>query len=91
MAQPRARHDRYGRPLPTLAPVPATAPSVTDSAHNQRMRAYLLDLLTEQYADLYQRGVHAHLTITLAIMEGSLQPDIDIQVTQHYRLERGER
>ena len=85
----RPRHDRYGRPLPHLAP--ATRQVTLTSERNTTLRHYLLRLLEEEYGGLFQRGLHAELIIHLRIADGMLQPDLDITVQRHHQFEREER
>jgi hypothetical protein len=89
MASPRPRRDLYGRPLPELAP--AQRQVLVHSEHNQIMRRYLLQLLEEDYAHLFQRGVYGELAITLKIENGSLQDEVKLHWHQQHRRPTEER
>lgn len=85
---PRARHTAYGRPLPTLAPVPLPRTDLQDVPRNVELRAYLQDLLTQYYGELLQADVFADVTVHLIVQHGRLQPQIDVSVTRHHRFVR---
>lgn len=89
MAHPRKRHDAYGRPLPSLAPV-TTPPSLVQSTQNTAMRRYLLWLLEHAYATLFTHEMYAELHVTLRIKQGTIQPDVDVQMIRHHRYEADE-
>ena len=83
---PRHRLDRYGRPLPGLAP--ASRQSLVQSPQNVTMRQYVLTLLEQDYADLFQRGVHADVTLTLHLVDGIMQSDVKVSIHRRHRAER---
>jgi hypothetical protein len=93
MPQPRPRHDQYGRPLPTLAPAasPPAPQAVLHSETNTAMRRQLLWLLEHEYQDLFQCGMFAEVTLTLRVVDGTLQAEVDVEVKRLHRLDPGER
>jgi hypothetical protein len=83
MAVPQARRDGYGRPLPELTD--AAREPLGHLAQNQDVRKEILSLLEEKLHVLLRRGVFAEVTMTARILDGCLQMDLDVAVTQHYR------
>lgn len=82
--------DPYGRPQPHLvSPTPPI--ERLHSERNDMLRRYLLALLEQDYAPLFQHGVHADVHVSLQIQDGTLQPGIDITVVRHHQLERETR
>lgn len=89
MAAPRPRHDRYGRPLPTVAPVERR--SLVDSDQNRTARQRLVWLLEHEYAELFRAGVWGEVVLTFAICDGTIQADLHVEVKRSHRQESEER
>ena len=89
MAQPRPRHDAYGRPLPELAD--ASQEVLAERERNQFYRRVLIQKVEELAQQLCRRGQHATVTLHWEVKDGMLQPHIDVEVVTHYRPEWEER
>ena len=89
MAEAHRRHDRYGRPLPTLVtPQSHRAPISAETEGNRLMRAYIADLLDATFASVLHPGVRAEIRLTLIVKDGRLQPSVDCDVKHQYRVEQ---
>lgn len=82
MAERRARHDAYGRPLPTLTDV--REQSLLDSPANLEARRFLQRLLEDTYRQYLTRGRTAHIEISFVVADGTIQEQIWVGAKQKH-------
>jgi hypothetical protein len=84
-----ARHDQYGRPLPTpltAAPVPSREESAKNLQQRHRLRG-LLATLEQRFPELLRPGVNAEVTIVFKIGDGTIHEEWLIDIVHRYRRE----
>lgn len=86
MTSPRRPADPYGRPQPHLVTPPEPSARL-HSPRNSTIREYLLRLLEDEYAPLFQPGIFADLYLHLHLREGTLDSDINVTVVRRHRFE----
>ena len=83
----RARYDKYGRPLPHLAPLPPE--DLTERTSNAQQRARIEHrvrmVLAEHYPHLLRRDVSAEVRITFTVVRGMIQEDLFVDIRRQYR------
>jgi hypothetical protein len=90
MPAPRPRYDRYGRPLPTLAPTPSRR-EIMDSETNVGQREHILRrvaaTLDDHYPHLLRENVTAEVTVSFKVVRGTLQGEVYVGVLRLYHPE----
>lgn len=85
MSSKPARHDRYGRPLPTVV-APADTYTASHVAQRER-RLALVAFLDEEWPELLHPGCYAEVQVTASIQDGRVQRDVQVLVTRRVRME----
>lgn len=82
------RRDSWGKPLPEL--VDARREGRFDHDVNQAHRRFLFALMEDHLRLLLRRGEHASLSITVQILDGMLQEDVQVLAARRWRGPGGE-
>lgn len=86
MASRAPRHDRYGRPLPSLAPAGTEAMGERPANVTQRRR--LATILTEVCEGILRRDMTAEVTLRFKVVDGVIQGNsLHVGVMRHYSTE----
>lgn len=88
MAARRVQHDRYGKPLPTLAqatPQPDTSARPSNVERRNRFLALLCATMDEHYPALLRQDVRAKVSITFTVLDGMIEDDFDVVIARKYR------
>jgi hypothetical protein len=87
MAARHFNHDPYGRPLPTLVPMPQESHYGRPANESQRQR--IAAILTAYYDTLLRRDVTAEMHLSIRIVDGIIQDDIAVGINCQYRPYQG--
>lgn len=87
MPAPHPRYDRYGRPLPTLAPT-SSRRDMSDIGSNVEQRARILrrveTTLDEHYPHLLKENVSAEVTLSFKVVRGTIQGELYVGILRLY-------